>query len=254
VKNIAMLLPFVAAACGSSSSGTPPAADLAMAPVPDLAVACQHKVTCTDESVQELGLKRPVNTATITNTADGDGWLSEVDATAGGFTPTRAYVYATFGGQGLTRVDVGDEDAFASTKWDLAFRRFVIRLNSGPSGPSCVVGAAMPNGTKFESVDPGEAAGLEFGPETYMKGNCTFVMDPFGIGSPATVTQTFWKYQSCVQMTGQVFIIKLADGRLVKAQVVAYYEPAAQKTCDTTGTVPMGTPGGRVRLRWAFVK
>jgi len=247
-----LLLP--AAACsggGSTSSGE----DMAGA-APDLAPAgpCPPStVRCTDQSVQELSLFRPVNKAGVTNTADGAGWLSRVDATGGGFTPSRSYVYLRFAATGLERVDVGDEDAFARVDWDLAVRRFILRLNSGVSGPSCVEGARLPPGTTYESIGAAPD-GLTYEPEAYFTEGCELVPDASGLGSPGTVLASFWRYTNCVEMTGDVFVIRRADGRRVKLTVRSYYEPVtAQDGCDATGNLPAGGVGGYVRLRWAFL-
>src|SRR5256885_9669414 len=115
---------------------------LACSGAPDLLPACAHTVDCTDQSIQQLSLFRPVNGAAIGNdNSAAPVIVSSIDATAGGLSPTKSYVYAKFTDSGLTNVAVGDEDAFTSSDWDVAFRRFIIRLNSGISGPSCVTAA-----------------------------------------------------------------------------------------------------------------
>ena len=54
-------------------------------------------------------------------------------------------------------------------------------------------------------------------------------------------------------MTGNVYVVQLADGRHVKLQVASYYSPAAQTQCDTQGTLPGVTGSGNVRIRWAYL-
>jgi hypothetical protein len=54
-------------------------------------------------------------------------------------------------------------------------------------------------------------------------------------------------------MTHHVFVIALADGQHVKLTIDDYYAPAAQDTCDSTGAVPMGSPGANFIVRWAFL-
>src|SRR5690606_21099415 len=97
--------------------------------------------SCVDESFLELNLFSTTSPAAITNTAEDAGWQTHVDATGGGFSPSQSYVYARFTDEGLVNVEVSDETAFDSMEWDIAFRRFIVRLNSGPSGPSCVSAA-----------------------------------------------------------------------------------------------------------------
>ncbi|MSP61628.1 MAG: hypothetical protein EXR72_15100 [Myxococcales bacterium] len=241
--------------CNSSTTGLG-VLDMAGGSTPDLAMAaqtCAHKVECTDQSVLELNLFRKVSPAKIVSTAKGGGWESAVDATGGGFSPTQSYVYATFTDQGLKKLDITDEDAFASMDWDIAFRRFVIRLNSGISGPSCVTGARTPAATVYDSLAT-PPANLEYRTEEYFTKSCDYVPDGSGLNSPGTALQSFWEYPGCVKMTGNVFVLKRADGTTVKFTVTGYYESAAQMTCEKTGMVPMGSVGGKVGVRWAFLK
>jgi hypothetical protein len=237
------LLMVLVAACGSNTPGSP-----------DMTPACTHNVDCTDQSVQQLSLYRPVNNVVIDNLVATGVFTSSIDATAGGISPTKAYVYAKFTEQGLTSVAVGDEDAFTSTDWDIAFRRFVIRLNSGPSGPSCVTAARTATGTTFDGVTS-VPSGLDYRTEEYFTAapGCSYVPDGSGLNSPGTALQSFWSYPGCVKMTGNVFIIKLASGKQVKLVVTRYYTDASQMQCDTTGTIPQPSGAGNVQVKWAFL-
>jgi hypothetical protein len=243
------------AGCGSSPQMDMP--DMTGASTPDLGpvpAGCAHTVSCTDQSVQTLNLFRTISTAMITNSATGSEWSSLVDATGGGLTPTKAYVYARFTDQGLQRVDVSDEDAFASKDWDIAFRRFIIRLNSGVSGPSCVTGARTATGTTFDGVTT-IPDNLAYRTEEYFTATCDYVPDGSGLMSPGTALQSFWEYPQCVKMTNNVFVLQLADGRHVKLVVTGYYNDAVQMKCDTVGGMPTEPSGaGNVKVRWAFVQ
>ncbi len=211
--------------------------------------------SCTDESVLELHLFADPNDAPIENEPDGEGFRTHVDATGGGFTPSRAYVYGRFTDEGLVRVDIGDEAAFESTEWDIAFRRFVIRLNSGVSGPSCVTAARTGVGTEYEALTVAPDS-LEYRTEEYFTPTCEFVPDGSGLESPGTALQSFWSYPGCVQMTGNVYIVHLANGRKVKLTVTSYYAPDSQEMCDDTGSVAAGPANGagNIRFRWAFLE
>lgn len=211
-------------------------------------------VPCQDESIQELGLFRAPNAATITNTATTGGFISQIDATAGGATPTRSYVYIRFTEAGMERVDVGDEAAFESTAWDMAMRRFVVRLNSGVSGPSCVTARRAAPNLSFDEIDtvPTTPARVE----EYMTPApaCALVSDGSGLpGSPGVALQSYWEYPGCVKMTGNVYVVSLADGRHVKLQVLSYYSPANQLLCDTESRVNMPSGSGALRMKWAFL-
>lgn len=233
---------------GPPDSGTPDAGPMRMA-------VCTEPTppTCVDQSILELALYTDPNAATVENTADGDGWATHVDATGGGFSPTLSYVYARFTDEGLVRVDVGDEAAFDSMDWDIAFRRFVIRLNSGVSGPSCVGAFRTPAATEYETLEPPPDT-AEYRVEEYFTETCEIVPDGSGLGSPGTALQSFWEYPGCVQMTGNVYVVRLANGRRLKLTVTSYYEPSFQEMCQTTGSVTMGGNGsGNIRLRWQFL-
>ena len=212
-------------------------------------------VPCTDNQILDLPLFTTAATGAIDNTADGSGWMSHVDATAGGFMPTQSFVYARFTDAGLEKVDVGDEAAFSSMDWDIAFRRFIIRLNSGVSGPSCVTGARTAATTMYDTL-ASPPSGLAYRTEAYYPAapSCMLVPDGSGLGSPGTALQSFWEYPGCVKMTGNTYVLELASGRHVKLTVTSYYEPSFQATCDSTGSVAMsGNGSGNIRFRWAFI-
>src|ERR1700755_386679 len=97
-----------------------------------------REVQCTDQSVMMLSLFDVPATGKIREEGTGDDFVTFIDATGGGMTPTQSYVYARFTDKGLEKLDLDDESAFESTKWDIAFRRYIIRLNSGVSGPGDV--------------------------------------------------------------------------------------------------------------------
>lgn len=209
-------------------------------------------IPCEDQVALQMDFKGNKAPGSITDAPDGKGFLSTIDARAGGFMYTDSYVYAKFTPTGLVKVEMTDNESITSMDWDIAFRRFVIRINSGNSGPSCVTAARLKAGTNFDDLMTTPADAL-FNPDEYFSATCQVIPDGSGLGSPATVMSGFWKYQSCVQMTGNVYVVEKADGTRVKLLVTDYYEPTAQETCNMTGAVPMGTPGGMIRMRWAFV-
>ncbi len=253
-------LPLVAGCPSDPPASTADASVGVDAPVvaePDAAIAptCDPvDPACEDQSISQLDFFDTVNPTSIAEEGTTAGeFTSVIDATAGGMNPTESYVYARFTPEGLEKVELSDEDAFGSTGWDIAFRRFIIRLNSGVSGPSCVEGARTAPATTFETLTEAPAS-LSYHREAYFtEGSCDLVPDGSGLGSPATVLSSFWEYPGCVKMTGNVYVVRLADGRLVKLQVLGYYPPENQEACDTTGTVPVPSGGGRIRVRWAFL-
>ena len=70
-------------------------------------------------------------------------FVDQVDATAGGLgatadDPTNRWAYYRFD-EGV--VDLSDAEALEDPSWDLGFKRFNIKSNSGPSGPGGIVTA-----------------------------------------------------------------------------------------------------------------
>lgn len=208
-------------------------------------------IPCEDQVVQQMNLKDKVAPGLITDAPDGEGFWSTIDATAGGFNYTDSYVYAKFTDKGLVKVDLTDEDSITSMDWDIAFRRYVIRINSGYSGPSCVTAARVTTAYDGLTSAPADAP---FVTDEHFSAACEMIPEGSGLpGSPATALHGFWTYKNCVQMTGNVYVVKKADGTAVKLTVTDYYEPTVQEQCNTTGAVPMGTPGAMIRMRWALL-
>lgn len=210
-------------------------------------------VECSDAAINSLDLKMDASPDGLTNAADGTGWLSTIDSRAGGLTPTQSYVYAKFGASGLEKVALGDQAALDSMDWDIAFRRFVIRLNGGDSGPSCTTAAALAPGTTYDSVTSVPAS-LTYAPDNFLDRppTCTFIDDGSGLGtSPSTALSDYYAYTTCVSMTGRVFIVQTKDNRHVKLLVTTYYSTVAQQSgCDMSGA---GGTGGTIRMRWQYL-
>ncbi len=205
-------------------------------------------VDCEDEIVLDLSLhKDMISTGAVTNEQDGADWVSHVDATAGGYgsSSQNPWVYARFTDSGLEKVAIDDWTALESTDWDIAFKRFGIRLNSGVSGPGCVVGAAIVGGS-YDGV-------TEFNPSTalheeafYDTQSCTIIPDSSGLGSPNYLMSGWWSYDSCVQTTGTPFLI-LTDTTALKLVVEAYYK-SNQEACNA-GQGP-GSESANLTIRW----
>lgn len=212
-------------------------------------------VACEDDVVLAMNLQDDVAPGAVTSTADGAGWRSTVDATAGGAfaADPDSYVYMRFADEGLVKVEISDEDSLASMDWDIAFRRYVVRINSGNSGPSCVAAARVVGSTYDEVTSL--PANLTFRTDGYFTDSCEIIPDGTGLpGSPATALSAFWTYPGCVQMTDQAFVIQTAEGRHLKLVVDQYYDDASHASCQESGTVSQGETGAAsYQIRWAFL-
>ncbi len=209
---------------------------------------------CQDEQIQGLAFSDEASGGDITEEGTTPGvFITHVDATAGGFNGTGGYTYARFTPNGLEKVDISDEESLESTEWDIALRRFVLRLNSGVSGPSCVLGGRTGPATEFDALDAVPST-ITFRVEQYFEGeSCEFVPDTSGIGAAQTLLSSFWTYPGCVKMTGNVYVVQLADGRHVKLQVLSYYTPEVQEGCDEREELTMPSGSGNYRIKWAFI-
>jgi hypothetical protein len=192
----------------------------------------------------------------IVNTPEGAGFHSTIDATAGGAfaADPESYTYGRFTDAGLEKVDIADQDALGSMDWDIAFRRYVVRINSGHSGPSCVSAARVPGAATYDEVTSVPAE-LTYRTDRYFTDTCELIPDGTGLDdSPATALSSYWTYPGCVQMTGNVYVVRLASGRQLKFTVSHYYNEAAQAECQSAGTVPMGNNGSATfQVRWSFL-
>jgi hypothetical protein len=167
-----------------------------------------------------------------------------------------SYTYGKFTEQGLQKVNLGDQDSLTSMEWDIAFRRYVVRINSADSGPSCVQAARIPGTAKFEEVTTLPDNLSYHQDDTFTAApDCTLIPDGSGLpDSPATALSSYWEYPGCLKMTNNVFAIELADGKHVKFTVDDYYAPSVQDQCQSTGMVPMSSPGANFIVRWAYVQ
>jgi hypothetical protein len=212
-------------------------------------------VPCSDQVIQGLAFADEPAPGKLDSQAEGAGFLAIVDATAGGpFNPDPdSYVYGKFTDGGLVKVALSDEESLDSMDWDIAFRRYIVRINSANSGPSCVRAARVPGEADYDGL-AAVPDGLSYDADEYFTESCDLIPDGSGLeGSPATALSGYWTYPGCVKMTGNVYVLELASGRHLKLVVAAYYEPAVQDQCDSTGSVPMGSPGATLRVRWAWL-
>lgn len=210
-------------------------------------------VPCEDDVFLQMSLKSDVAPGVLETEPDGPGFRSLIDATAGGSSPTDSYVYGRFTDSGLVKVELSDEEALESMDWDIAFRRYVIRINSGHSGPSCVLGARIPGSQGYDDITA-TPADLTFRSDSYFSESCDLIPDGTGLpGAPATVLSSFWSYRSCLKMTGNVFVLALADGRKIKLTVTHYYDPESQEECNATDTLPGRYEAAKIQVRYAFL-
>lgn len=263
IFGLSLLTMVSSAACAESPSdaGSDLGADASPSDPPDAggmseqpdARAPSHEVPCIDQSISALMLfDVPAGDAIQEERREGDSFETLIDATGGGLSPTTSFTYVRFTPEGIEQLAISDEDAFESTEWHLALRRYVLRVNSGVAGPADVSVARTAPMTDFAALDAAPEE-LTYRTEEYFTEGCDLIPDASGIGAPGTALSSFWSYAGCVAMTGNVYVLDLGDGAAVKLEVLAYYTPENQQICDETNAVPMPSGAGNVRIRWAFL-
>ncbi len=207
---------------------------------------------CSDEMILDLGLVDDrVSEGDVTNTADGAGWTSTIDATAGGIVdaPQNPWIYLRFSPEGLQKVEVDDLEALESTDWDIAAKRFGLRLNGGVSGPSTVSAADL-EGSSYEEITA-LPDGTMLTTETFYDESCTLLDDGSGQGSPSYRLTPWWTYPGCVATSAIPFVLELGDGNRVKLVVDSYYQ-SGQDECNATGAMGMGS--ANFSWRWTYLE
>ena len=208
-------------------------------------------VECEDSLYLDLSLQDDISDGEVVNTTEGDDFILEIDATAGGYqsASSNPWIYIKFTNNGAEKVDITDEEALDSQEWDMSLRRFLVRLNGGSSGPSCVGAAVFLEETYSSLTSVPE--GVPFVVDGYYTSDCSFINDSSGLpNSPQTAMNPWWDYPGCVATTGYPFVIQLADGVLIKLVVESYYS-SGQENCNENGA--MGTGSANFRMRWTFM-
>ena len=209
-------------------------------------------VVCLDELILDLSLQDDkISEGDVETIEDGGDFITYVDATAGGYmnATNNPWVYVRFTPTGAEKVEIDDETALESMDWDLSLKRFILRLNGGDSGPSCV-GAVTLLETSYEELES-VPEGISFYEDDFYTSDCTFINDSSGLpNSPQVALGSWWTYPGCVATSMYPHIIQLADGSTIKLVVEAYYR-SGQDTCNTTGN--MGTDSANYTLRWSYL-
>ena len=210
------------------------------------------EVSCQDEMILDLSLHDDkVSDGAVETAEDGADFVTTVDASGGGYDryTQEPWVYIRFTETGAERVDIDDETAFESMDWDMSLRRFIVRLNGGSSGPSCVGAAPL---IRQNYADISEVPdGIPYAVDAYYTEDCTIINDSSGLpGSPQVSMSGWWEYPGCVKTTMTPFLIQRADGKVLKLVVESYYGEN-QLECNENDSTR--EPGGFYILRWRFL-
>ena len=199
---------------------------------------------CSGALRQSLSLVDEVSTATVKTLSEtGDERTLYVDASVGGIDgqDTHPWVYISLAtGQSVA---VTDLDALDSTAWDLAFKRSVVRTNSGDGGPG--IGGAIRIALAWDKVDTSTLGNKTLPIEEWFDEDCTIVKD--ATNNLVTTFSDWSQYDEALHVLSPadaVYITAGADGSLYKLQILDYYSTA-------TGTHGPATNSGHFKLRVA---
>jgi len=166
-----------------------------------------------------------VSTGVVENEPDAarpEVFTTTVDASAGGAAgqATQPFVYLDLEAEGgAGKVEIDDVTSFGSSDWDIALKRFVIRSNSGDSGPAdAEVASVQAEELTFDDDVPSD----RFSDDDWSDADCALVRD--GTGGPRTRFSNWYRVQAGrFEAQPVVHLIRLGGGRYAEIDVLTYY-------------------------------
>ena len=201
------------------------AADLSSPPPPkDLSGPDLASARC--ELPPELKLIPMASTGAVTIgqlPASPEVRTAEVDATAGGSMASSKNPFVYLDLIAGKKVELSDVQAQDSGDWDVALKRWQLKVNSGDSGPSGVT-VALVDGKDLSEVTA--APTTRFEADRYFDDKCVVQLDP--IGGLLTQLSDWYDYESGtsrITPKKRVYVLKRRDGKgHIKLQITAYYK------------------------------
>lgn len=164
-----------------------------------------------------------------------------VDASAGGPTGVADNPWIYLSLASLTRVDVSDVGSLASTAWDLALERALVRTNGGDGGPGA--GGAIVADEALEELTRADADAASFATEDWLDASCALATD--ASGSVVTTFADWYDYDEATHhLTPKpvTYLLRGGDGAFYGVRIVDYY---------ATPDGGSGMAGGKYRLEIA---
>ena len=198
---------------------------------------------CSAALRQSLSLVDEVSTADVSVLSKtGEDRTLYIDASVGGLEgqDTHPWVYIKLATGAA--VAVTDLDALKSKAWDLAFKRSVVRTNSGDSGPG--EGGAIRIALPWDDVDASTLGNKVLPTESWFDAECMLELDA---SQNLITTFSGWSAYDEVDHVlsaapDVVFITAAADGVLYKVSLLDYF---------STPSGARGSVSGRFKVRTA---
>jgi hypothetical protein len=93
--------------------------------------------------------------------------------------------------------------------------------------------------------------GLTYQQDEFYTDDCTLINDSSGLpGNPQVALGAWWSYGGCVATTEYPHLIQVADGRILKMVVEAYYG-SGQEDCNDSDQ--MGSDSANFTIRWQWM-
>ncbi|MCK6506579.1 HmuY family protein [Myxococcota bacterium] len=214
-------------------------------------------VSCLDDMIADLGLQDDeVSDGEVTTTTEGEDFVTDMDASAGGYNEAsqNPWVYLRFTADGAQKVEIDDEASLEDLTWDIAMRRYLIRVNGGDGGPGCVGAVALREEqyADIDAVPEGLDVATDFPSDDFYTDSCEFINDSSGLeGSPNVVLGQWWSYPGCVATSFIPFLLRTNEGHVVKLVIEQYYGEG-QEECNESGAP--GDDSGMIKIRWKMLQ
>lgn len=190
---------------------------------------------CSGALKQSLGLVDEVSGGAVTTVSEnGDERVIYVDATAGGIEGQDQHAWVYISLQSGEAVALTDLEALKSKGWDLAFKRFLVRTNSGDSGPGD--GGAIRIALDWDEVDASTLGAKQLPVEQWFDDDCMLGVDE----TDQLITSfTGWsEYDESTHVLNAAkvtYVVAGADGTLYKLAILDYYGTPAGKHGTVAG-------------------
>ena len=155
---------------------------------------------------------------------DAAVYNAQIDATAGGSMGYGENPFVYIDLIGRKKVALSDAKAQFSTDWDIAFKRWQIKINGGDSGPGYVLL------TRVDGTSLGDVMDVPLGPysvDSYFDAQCNLISDP--IGGLGTALSDWYDYDMTMGTRlvprPQILVFTRRDGQgYIKLQITSYYK------------------------------
>ncbi len=220
--SLTLALGMLLAGCGSDGGDDMVTVDAALVTL-DSGPSC-NAAAALPANYRDIAM---VSTGTVVTTVAGGVTSATIDATAGGLANAADNPFIYIDLSSGTKVAIHDAQARIQSSWDIAFKRAVIRVNGGDSGPGNVRVAIVP-GAALAAVTTAPAENI-FNVDDWTDDLCALLSTPSG--EPLTALADWYDYDSATNRLtprAEVYVVRARSGTLYKLRILTYYgDPAS---------------------------